>query len=160
MSLMLGTLSPERQVLGIDYDEDKIALAQHSFLRKGNIRFEHADMVTYDLPQSDVFLFNDSLHYINEQSQKTVLEHCLEKLNNGGMLIVRDGDASCSREHGHINETERWSTKIIGFNRTREELTFVTRDWMVRFAEEHNLDIKVKRCDEVTSQTLYIFKKK
>ena len=160
MCFMLGILSPARKITGLDYDDDKIRLAQHSFLRHDNISFQHADMVTYEMPQSDVFLFNDSLHYVNAESQKTVLEHCLEKLNSKGMLIVRDGDASDSQEHEHILETERWSTKITGFNRTTEELTFVSKSWMQQFADDHDLELKVKRCDGKTSETLYIFKKK
>ena len=159
MCFMLGTLSAERKVTGLDYDHEKILLAQHSFLCRKNISFRHADMVTCEMPQSDVFLFNDSLHYVNAQSQKTVLEHCLEKLNEGGMLIVRDGDASDTPEHEHILETERWSTQIIGFNRTTEELTFVSKGWMQQFAKDHDLELKVKRCDGKTSETLYIFKK-
>lgn len=160
LCLMLGTLSPDRRIVGLDYDEDKIRLAQHSFLRRDNLQFRHADMVTCEMPQSDVFLFNDSLHYVSEQSQRTVLEHCLAKLNEGGMLVVRDGDASNSEQHGHILETEKWSTKIIGFNRTEEELTFVTKDWMKEFAENHGLDLKVRKCDGKTSEMLYIFKRK
>ncbi len=160
LSLMLGTLSPDRRITGLDYDEEKIALARHSFLRKDNLRFEHADMVTCEMPQSDVFVFNDSLHYVSEASQKTVLEHCLARLNEYGMMIVRDGDASNSEQHGHILETERWSTKIIGFNRTREELTFVTKGWMQEFADSHGLELKVRKCDGKTSEMLYIFKRK
>lgn len=160
LSFMLGTLSPDRKITGLDYDEEKIALAQHSFLRKDNLRFEHADMVTCEMPQSDVFIFNDSLHYVNEASQKTVLEHCLARLNDGGMLVVRDGDASNSEQHRHILETERWSTQIIGFNRTRERLTFVTKGWMQEFADSHNLELKVRKCDGKTSEMLYIFKRK
>ena len=159
MCFMLGTLSSDRKIYGLDYDEEKIILAQHSFLCKENISFHHADMVTFEMPQSDVFIFNDSLHYVNAASQKIVLEHCLDRLNDGGMLLVRDGDASDSREHEHILETERWSTKIIGFNRTTEDLTFVNKDWMQLFADEYNLELKVKRCDDKTSETLYIFKK-
>ena len=70
------------------------------------------------------------------------------------------GDASNSEQHGHILETERWSTKIIGFNRTREELTFVTKGWMQEFADSHGLELKVRKCDGKTSEMLYIFKRK
>jgi 1-acyl-sn-glycerol-3-phosphate acyltransferase len=160
MCYMLSMLSPERVVCGLDYDEDKISLANHCFLRKANISFLHADMVTCQMPQSDVFLFNDSLHYVCEASQKIVLEHCLENLNPGGMLIVRDGDATNDNGQRHIEETEVWSTKIIGFNKTVEELTFLTKDWMKDFANEHNLEIKIKKCDEKTSETLYILRRK
>lgn len=160
MSLMLGTLAPERKIIGLDYDEDKILLAQHSFLAKDNIRFMQADMVTCEMPQSDVFLFNDCLHYVSSESQRTVLEHCLAKLNDGGKMIVRDGDTSDSDRQKNISEKERWSTRIIGFNRTTQPLTFVSKGWMQEFADEHGLLMEVSRCKEDDSETIYIFTKK
>mgnify|MGYP002092380268 CR=1 FL=1 len=56
---MLSMISKERQILGIDYDEDKIAIAQHGWLRSENLRFEHADASVYESPESDVFILND-----------------------------------------------------------------------------------------------------
>ena len=62
---MLSMISKERQILGIDYDEDKIAIAQHGWLRGENLRFEHADASVYEFPESDVFILNDVLHYLS-----------------------------------------------------------------------------------------------
>ena len=161
MSFMLGLLSPDRKILGVDYDDKKIKIAQHSFLsKKTDTRFECADMRTFDIHNADVILFNDSLHYVDIDSQKQILVRAFESLNEGGMVIVRDGDASIKDGHEKIKQTEVWSTRIIKFNKTSESLCFVSSDWMRTLAVENGMDIKVRRCDNDSSETLYILTKK
>lgn len=160
MALMLGLLSPDRQILGIDYDNEKIAVAQNSFLsKKCNIRFEWADMRNVNIPKSDAVLFNDSLHYVKADEQRQILGRAVASLKEGGIIIVRDGDAGQPRRHGKIEKTELWSTKILKFNKTSEELTFVTAEWMRNFAQDNQLDIRVHQCDKDSSETLYILAK-
>ncbi len=159
LSFMLGLLSPDRRIMGLDYDSEKIALAEHSFLRSDHIRFACADMRICELPQSDVFLFNDSLHYVGEATQHAILERCLRQLNDNGMIIVRDGDSSRGNRHRSIERTEWWSTKVLGFNRKEEPLQFVDRAWMSRFAAQHDLELRIKACDNSTSETIYQFTK-
>lgn len=160
MSFMLGLLSPERQVLGIDYDSDKIEIAEHSFLAKrGNVHFKCADMCSLELPLADVILFNDSLHYVSAEAQKQVLTRALKSLTPKGMIIVRDGDASQSDLHDKIEQTEVWSTRIMMFNKTQSDLCFVTSEWMTRLAEQNNMNINIRRCDNNSSETLYILTK-
>lgn len=160
MSYMLGLLSPERKILGVDYDNEKIKIAQCSFLsKKTNTRFECADMRTLDIPNVDVILFNDSLHYVDIESQKQVLVRAFEALNVGGIVIVRDGDSSIKKEHDKIEQTEMWSTRVIKFNKTSESLCFVSSDWMQNIAAENGMNIKVRRCDNDSSETLYILTK-
>ena len=157
LSFMIGLLSPNRKVLGVDYDLDKVDTAQHSFLTKRcNVNFECADMCTYVIPQSDAILFNDSLHYVNPESQYQILSNAVLSLKPNGMIIVRDGDASQTEKHGKIKQTEVWSTKIIKFNKTTQQLSFVNAEWMRQFADEHHLSIKIRSCDENSSETLYI----
>ena len=160
MSLMLGMLSPERTILGIDYDEDKIELANNSFLcKKTDVRFQCADMKTVEIPMSDAILFNDSLHYVEADAQKAILSRAAMSLNEGGMIVVRDGDISQTEKHEKIKSTERWSTEIIKFNKTTVDLTFVSADWMREFAANNGMDIKIRKCDKDSSETLYILTK-
>ena len=160
MSFMLGLLSPERSIIGIDYDNEKIVIAQNSFLsKKINIRFECADMRSVNIPHSDAILFNDSLHYVDVESQQEILTKAVSSLNKGGSIIVRDGDVSQTEKHERIKTTELWSTKILKFNKTTTTLTFVSEGWMKDFALKNNLDIKVRRCDKDSSETLYILTK-
>lgn len=160
MSFMLALLSPDRTIIGVDYDDKKIEIASHSFLsKKCNISFMQADMRDVEIPQSDAILFNDSLHYIDADSQRAVLKKAVASLNKGGMIIVRDGDSSQTEKHEKIKSTEVWSTEILKFNKTTSDLTFVSEHWMKEFAQHNELNIKIRRCDKDSSETLYILTK-
>ncbi len=160
MAFMLSMQAKGRRMIGIDYDSDKIELARHSFLSNPSLKFISGDMRTVEFEPSDVFLFNDSLHYIDAASQASVLEKALGSLRDGGVIMVRDADTSLVKEHEKVVETERWSTKIIKFNRTTQQLDFISSEWMRRFADMHGLSLDIRRCDEKTSETLYCLKKK
>ena len=161
MSYMLGLLSPERRVLGVDYDNEKIDIAKHAFLsKKCNVDFLCADMRDVEIPLSDAILFNDSLHYVDADAQREILKKAVTSLNAGGMIIVRDGDAAQTEKHEKIKATEVWSTKILKFNKSTVELTFVSEPWMTEFAQQNGLDIKIRRCDKDSSETLYVLTKK
>ena len=161
MSFMLGLLSPDRSVLGVDYDKEKIEVAKHSFLKKKcpNINFLCADMREVEIPLSDAILFNDSLHYVDAETQMHTLKRAVASLNKGGVIVVRDGDASQTEGHEKIKNTEVWSTQILKFNKTTTELTFVSEQWMKGFAHENGMSIKIRKCDKDSSETLYILTK-
>ncbi len=159
MSFMLAQLSPERTVLGIDYDADKIEVARHSFLCGRNVSFLRGDMRDVDFPQSDAILFNDSLHYVDKETQLGILARALSCLNKNGIIIVRDGDASGEGQQ-RIYKTEVWSTRITGFNKTSQELEFADSSMMSRFAEQNHLELTMQRCSRSSSETLYVFRQK
>lgn len=160
MCFMLGMLAPGRKVLGIDYDSDKIELAKHCFLCNSRITFENADMRELVLPYADAFIFNDSLHYVDSQKQISILSQAVSRLNRNGMILVRDGDASDSQKHAKIENTEKWSTKIIKFNKTTENLSFTDSVKMKKFAMANSLNLQIRKCDKDSSETLYVFRKK
>ena len=159
MDFMLANLAPERTIYAIDYDEGKIEVARNSFLgRRTSIEFMCGDMCTIEFPKSDYILFSDSLHYIDSERQKSVLERAIESLNEGGKIIIRDGNTSHSHAHNLIELTELWSTKLLKFNKTTTDLCFVSEEWMRRFAVEHNMDIEISQYWRYSSETLYILK--
>lgn len=160
LSIMLGLLSPGRKVLGLDYDADKIALADHSFLSGGPVRFACADMRDLDLPEADAYIFNDSLHYVGVERQYAVLAQAASRLRDGGMILVRDGDASDAEGQARIDRTEKWSVGILRFNKTDGALAFTDAAGMRTFAAEQGLELQVRRCDKDSSETLYVFRKK
>jgi trans-aconitate methyltransferase len=90
---MLHFRAPGRQILGVDYDEDKIATAQHCYIRNEKVQFEAADITKYKLQNQDAFVILDVLHYLQPADQEQLLQQCISKLNPGGVIIVRDGDA-------------------------------------------------------------------
>lgn len=160
LSYMLAMLSGERTVLGIDYDADKIAVANHNFSRNERIRFVCANVADYDLPESDVFVMNDMLHYMDYPSQERLLETCIGKLLPGGMLIIRDGDAGGTAKHRVTRFTELLSTRLLDFNKRENDLCFPTHEQFIRVAERFHLEIEQRANDRFTSNMIYILRKK
>lgn len=160
MCFMLSTLAPQRKILGIDYDTDKIALAKHCFLCNDRIQFQCADMRDMELPYADAFIFNDSLHYVDVVKQYEILARAVSHLKRKGMILVRDGNSSDTRKHARIEQTEKWSTEIVKFNKTTEKLSFTDAAKMKEFAVLNNLDLQIRACDKNSSETLYIYRKK
>ncbi len=157
---MLAMVSEEREVLGIDYDEDKIAVAQHGWLRNERIRFAYADALEYPLPESDAFLLSDMLHYLSEENQHALLLKCAGLLRPGGVLIVRDGNTSeTGKRHRLTRLTEVCSTRIFRFNKTTESLHFTSEAQMRDVARECNMEITAMQNDSYTSNTIYVFRK-
>lgn len=160
LAYMLSATSSRRSILGVDYDEEKIAIANHNFSKTAQIRFDHADALQYDYPQTDVFVVSDMLHYIDYRSQEILLEKCVEKMNDGGMIIVRDSDADRDREHKVTRFTELLSTRFFQFNKTEQPLQFPTTSQFELFAQKHGLHIERQSNDKLTSNQIFIFRKK
>ncbi|MFT3909599.1 MAG: MMPL family transporter [Ferruginibacter sp.] len=115
---MLNFMAPERQVTGIDYDDEKIETANNCFSRNSNINFEVADAATYEMDNYDAIIMADILHYLQPGQQKQVIEKCIRHLSPGGIIVIRDGDKDLEERHKGTKLTEFFSTKLLGFNKT------------------------------------------
>lgn len=155
----LSLLSEEREIRGIDYDEDKIAVAQHGWLRNERLRFEYGNALQYPLPESDVFILNDMLHYMSYEHQRTLLLKCAALLRPQGMIIIRDGNSANTSKHRLTRLTELLSTRIFNFNRTTEKLCFTTEAQLREMAATFGMNIEIIPNDKYTSNTIYIFRK-
>lgn len=156
---MLPLLSEDREILGIDYDEDKIALAQHGWLRNEHLQFRHGNALEYPLPESDVFILNDMLHYMSYEHQRTLLLKCADRLRSQGMIIIRDGNSANTSKHRLTRFTELLSTRIFNFNRTAGELHFTTETQLREIAVTCGMNVEIIPNDKYTSNTIYIFGK-
>ena len=156
---MLSLLSEGREILGIDYDEDKIALAQHGWLRNEHLQFRHGNALEYPLPESDVFILNDMLHYMSYEHQRTLLLKCADRLRSQGMIIIRDGNSANTSKHRLTRFTELLSTRIFNFNRTTGELHFTTETQLREIAVTCGMNVEIIPNDKYTSNTIYIFRK-
>lgn len=158
MSYMLHFLSPERTVLGVDYDEDKIATAQHCYIRNEHVRFEAADITQYNLPNQDAFVILDVLHYLQPEAQEKLLRQCLQKLNPGGVIVVRDGDADLTERHKGTRLTELFSTRLLGFNKTGNKLSFFSSSTLRSIVEKSGGTVEQIDNTKFTSNVIFIIK--
>jgi 1-acyl-sn-glycerol-3-phosphate acyltransferase len=121
----LATFTDTRTFWGLDYDEDKIRVAQRSAPDHPRIEFTQGDLLTAAYPPGDVVLLLDVLHYWTAEKQLLILTKARQALRPGGRLVLRDGARSDTVAHRKVQRWEEFATRL-GLNRTQEGLHFQT----------------------------------
>lgn len=160
MCYMLSMLSDGRHVTGVDYDGDKIALANNCFSKNDRTRFVHCDIREFDIPEADAFVISDVLHYLDKKTQETIIEKCIVNLNAGGIIIIRDGDASSEKRHSLTKKSEKWSTQIMKFNKTDGPLCFLSKESIIEIARRNSMSVEIAETGMHTSNTLFVLTQK
>jgi 2-polyprenyl-3-methyl-5-hydroxy-6-metoxy-1,4-benzoquinol methylase len=160
MSYMLSFTSAQRQVTGIDYDEEKIDTANNCFSKTDMINFVHSDVTGFEFEQYDAIILADILHYLQPAEQRNVIDKCISNLNGRGMIIIRDGDADKEAQHKKTKLTEYFSTRLLHFNKTKETgLSFLSGSMIREIAAANNLACNEVPDSKLTSNTIFILKK-
>ena len=73
MDYMLSFLSEERTITGIDYDREKIEVANNCPAKNERLRFICGDALATPLPKSSAFILADMLHYFPEEEQEKLI---------------------------------------------------------------------------------------
>ena len=161
LDFMLSLYHPERKVFGIDYDEEKINIAQNSWLLKRlpNLSFASGDASSATLTESNAFVISDMLHYLDENAQEALIRNCASKLLPGGIILIRDSNSENAEGQKVTALSEVFSTKILKFNKTKGNLHFLSESRMSELAARAGLSISTRANDSVTSNTFYTLKK-
>ncbi len=158
-SFMLHWSAEKRNIIAVDYDEEKIAVAQATHLRAENLQFEVADLRNFQPGPADAIIISDALHYLMPEDQQMLLQRCVFALNAGGLLIVRDGVVELKKRQKRTALTELFSTKILRFNKTANALHFISKTEMERFAALHGLSLEVQDESRHTSNLRFVMRK-
>lgn len=159
LSYLLNFVSPERKILGVDYDEDKIELANHCISKNEQVSFMIADATQYEPGNSDIFILSDVLHYLNDGQQTTLVEKCMGKLNPGGKIIIRDADSDLKKQHRRTRYTEFFSTRS-GFNKAKDnKLHFFSGTKIRKIAEDKGFQVTVTPSSRLTSNMLFVLER-
>lgn len=155
---MLMYKGRSREILGVDYDEEKISVADNCVDKSTNLSFAVGDVTVYDFPQADGFIISDVLHYLKEEQQIKVIENCVTKLNKGGVLVIRDADKDIANRQKGTWYTEFMSTKVFGFNKTQGDgLHFVSGTVIKNtLAKYPHLSLEVIDNTKLTSNIIYV----
>ena len=162
MSYMLSFTSPSRKITGVDYDAEKIRVAANCIAKNENLNFICEDIARYSFGNKDAILLSDVLHYLPQASQEELLSRCIEKLNPGGMILVRDADSKEQKRHKRTELTEFFSIRILGFNKTAGvagELYFTSLENISRIVDRQGAKMEVIREEKHTSNLLLIIRK-
>jgi len=155
----LAQTAEKRQFVGVDFDEDKVVVAQNISLATERTRFVHADLTEYDIEPSDVIIINDTLHYMNSKQREDVVRRAIEKLNDNGFLIIRDGDREMKKKHKITKMSEVLST-FIKFNKADySDLDFLSRTEVKELAKKYHAKLEILDNTKFTSNIIYILRR-
>jgi SAM-dependent methyltransferase/uncharacterized protein (DUF2062 family) len=117
---LLHSLGKVRSLYGFDWDAAKIATAKEA--AEGAGRFVVADLREPPLEPTDTVLLFDVLHYLDEVTQKRLLERIFAALRPNGILLFRD----VNKNHGFTASLTRFFERVgtlFGMNRS-DQLVF------------------------------------
>lgn len=162
LDIMLSLLHPSRTVLGLDYDEEKIAVAKNCWPVRNlpGLSFVNADAQSAELPESDAFVISDMLHYIDSEAQEKLIRRCVSRLKDGGLILLRDSDTGNVKGQKMTALSEVMSTKVMGFNKTSGDLHFISEAQISGIAKSLGLSLEVKTDGRKTSNTFYVLRKR
>lgn len=160
LDYQLAFTSYKRNITGIDYDDEKIEVANHNFSKTDNINFFACDANQFSFDKKySCILIMDVLHYLTPDNQISLLQKCNDALSENGILIVRDGIADLKGKHKGTVLTELFSTKIFSFNKTNNDLHFIQQSMLDDFALKNKLKMKSIDNTKFTSNVVTIFNK-
>ena len=159
MSYMLHFTSPQREITGIDYDEEKIKTASHCFDKTTNANFYFADALDFAFEKYDGIILADMLHYLEPDGQIQLVEKCIRHLQPGGTIIIREGNADLQKQHTRTRLTEFFSTRFFSFNKTTGKgLSFLPGNLLKDIAAKNNIAYSVIDQAKFTSNMVYLLK--
>lgn len=156
---MLHWAAPRRKFIGVDYDEEKIDVANHNQFREEDIHFEQANLTAYKLNPCDGVIITDVLHYLLPEEQNKLLEKCVAALNENGILIIRDGVSELQERLKGTRRTEFWSTRLLKYNKTENELHYISKAGIEAFAQRHGMRMEILDMAKRTANLTFVLHK-
>ncbi len=160
LSYYLHYRNQDRIITAIDYDIDKISVAENCIKKNQNLTFIEADLRTFEFGNADAVFFNDVLHYLSKEDQREVLHSVAQKINEDGIIFIRDGVKEKNAKFKKTKLTEFLSTELFRFNKITNDLDFLVEEDIRDFAALHAFTIEKMEHSKSTSNVLFILRKK
>lgn len=157
LALTAAIAQPERIVLGIDHDRERISIAAEAGRTTPNVRFE---VGSFSAPPGGPFAgiaMIDVLHYFPPDAQEALIRGARERLEPGGTLLVREVDPDAGAAARWNRWYERFATGI-GFTRTDHGVHhFRSRAMWVGLLGSAGFEVSAERCSSALfADVLYV----
>ena len=139
-------------VLGIDFDERKIAFAQEAASHYRDLEFRVGD-ARAPMPAGHNVVILDILHYFDAASQRTILENAARAVPSGGLVVIRQPVRDASWRYGFTKFVDAIGRAIRWMR--AENLNYPTRDEVL--APFADFDADVRSFWGRTPYNLYLF---
>ncbi len=158
LSWILQWTAPDREFIGVDYDEEKVRLAEG--IRHGEKgAFHQADILDFPLEPAEGILLLDVLHYLVPEDQQRMLDRAYRALKPGGVLVIRDGVVELGSRIKGTQITEWFSTRLIGFNKRKQDLHYLSSAQLVQWARSWGAEAEVRDPGGMTANLIFIVRR-
>ena len=100
----LSLILPDSKVIGIDIDANRIKVASTTVGDRKNILFVNADAVNWFVREKcSMMIMTDFLHHVSFDKQKIMLQRAYDNLQENGVLIISEVDASIKPAYKYWN---------------------------------------------------------
>jgi 2-polyprenyl-3-methyl-5-hydroxy-6-metoxy-1,4-benzoquinol methylase len=142
LSLYLALESPDREVVGVDVDEDKLAAARAAAAGAG-LAATFEVVAGADLPAGPWagIAIVDVLYLLSADDQRSLLRSCGELLDPGGVLAVKEMALAPRWKATWNRAQETAAVKLLGITEG-EELTFLAPADMAAAMAEGGLTVR------------------
>ncbi len=156
---MLHFLSDQREIVGVDYDEEKITVANHCYSKSEKINFVASDITQYNIGRTfDVIIIADVLHYLQPEKQILMLQKSFAAISPGGCVIVREGNKDMAEKHKGTQLSEFFSVKLLKFNKSTNALNFMSGETIHQEATKYGLDVEILDDTKFTSNVIFVIR--
>lgn len=154
--LLLRSAGVATTVVGFDWDEEKVTIANLASRGLDEVHFEQGDVRHVALPSCDTVLLVDILHYLDHAEQDDLLVRAANAARiESGRVIVRDVDPDQGASSA-LTKGWEWVTTTLGYNRGAR-VAPRSFDAMAAILEAEGLVVTRERCSaRVMSNELLI----
>ena len=141
ISYMLAFSAVQRDITGIDFDEDKNWWPIIVSAKQKRSIFFHSDVTSFQFDYYDCIILSDMLHYPQPDQQDKVIRRSIEHLDPAELFRIREGDKDAGTGNKQYRAYGIFLYKIPGFNKTAETgLSFLSGKIVKAIALEMNMD--------------------
>ncbi len=163
-SLLLAKHSKERQITGIDHDEQRIQFAKHALKHTPVLNQVHFQKSNFQIPSQaspyQGIALIDVMHYFPYEEQRSLLKETFKNLENTGRLILREVDSKKGIISSWNKVYEKLATRL-GFTQSQEvQLFFRNRYEWETLLREIGYFVRSEPCSHfLFSDVLFICEK-
>ena len=139
--LLVAALQPAATGVCVDWDMAKVAQAKRAAADHPDLRFEVADMATWTPPVAATLLLIDVLHYHEPATQDAILTRAAAAITPGGVLFVREVDASRGFR-ARLTRLQEKAGRLVGLNKSRT-LSFRPAQELVSLLERAGFTVTI-----------------
>ena len=143
--------SRDRKVTGVDIDARKIAVASHalSHIDPATAHLEFHQLPAGDLPDGpwDAIVIVDVLYLLDKSAEFALLDACVERLAQGGVLVVKETDVVPRWKHWVAGAQEVVATKVLRIT-AGSSLSFTPVAEIADHLRTRGLEVTTRRVDK------------